>query len=305
MLPVSLLAAATLLSPASGDGRSYVQGYFALSLDNVKCGWVSEVDGGHAVADVVTERLTGDTQQKKHVANIKWSTMSIRSGSGMEPSYYKWVKASFDKKYERRSGELTLGDFKRTAAGPVFTDAIITELGMPALDAASKDAAKMTLDFQPSTAEWVPAVQQGPKWKGANDWLSSRFAVRLDGIGDACERVEEMHFAFRSETTADGTSVPYIDISSITLTYPETSENALMGWWTKLLASPDQSDQLERSMTILVSTGDGVMTFSFKGVGVSSVYPERGENGAETRRIKAEMYCEDVRFNYAPAATFG
>jgi hypothetical protein len=31
-------------------------GKYGLELDNVRAGWVSEVDGGHAVADVVTER---------------------------------------------------------------------------------------------------------------------------------------------------------------------------------------------------------------------------------------------------------
>lgn len=31
-------------------------GKYGLELDNVRAGWISEVDGGHAVADVVTER---------------------------------------------------------------------------------------------------------------------------------------------------------------------------------------------------------------------------------------------------------
>ncbi len=31
-------------------------GKYALELDNARAGWVSEVDGGHAVSDVVTER---------------------------------------------------------------------------------------------------------------------------------------------------------------------------------------------------------------------------------------------------------
>lgn len=39
--------------------RAYGQGRYALELDNVKCGWISEVDGGHAVGDVVTETIGG------------------------------------------------------------------------------------------------------------------------------------------------------------------------------------------------------------------------------------------------------
>jgi hypothetical protein len=67
-----------------------------------------------------------------------------------------------------------------------FTNALITEIGFPALDAASKDAAKMTIKLSPeytrytvtSSGEVIPK----PDSQAQKKWLSSNFRLRIDGL---------------------------------------------------------------------------------------------------------------------------
>ena len=63
---------------------------------------------------------------------------------------YDWIKASFDNKHIRTDGAIhTVSPDLKLDHTMEFTNALVTAVGFPALDAASKDAAKMTIKFAP------------------------------------------------------------------------------------------------------------------------------------------------------------
>jgi hypothetical protein len=91
-------SASAAISP---NRRGYGQGKYALDLDNVKAGWISDLTGGNAVADVVTEKIGGDFLARKSVGTIPTQELSVQCGStAVSKGLYDWVDSGFrpDKK---------------------------------------------------------------------------------------------------------------------------------------------------------------------------------------------------------------
>ena len=113
-------------------------------------GWISSIEGGHATSDVVVEKLGADMIQHKHLAGVKYEDITVNCGTAMSKAFYSWIQASLDRKHARNDGAIITADYDQKEVGRLdFFHALITEVGFPALDAASKDAAKMTVKFAP------------------------------------------------------------------------------------------------------------------------------------------------------------
>jgi len=314
----------------SVNARGYGQGKYALDLDNVKCGWVSEVDGGHAVADVVTEKLGGDWLAKKHIGNVKYEEISFKCGTGMSKALYEWIDTGFNQTHNqpgkgRQNGALIFSDYDFTELSRLnFFFSILTELGMPALDAASKDAAKMTIKFKPEYTR--KQLANGGKITGSykidakkqKQWLPANFRLRIDGLDEACSRVNKIEaITIKQKVTenAVGEMRDYeqeatsVEVPNLVITLAESHGKALYDWHEDFVIKGNCTEDKEKGATLEYLAADQktvLFTLKFSNLGIFKVAPDKMEAGAEgIRRIKAEMYCEDVRFSYASAATFG
>lgn len=315
----------------SVNKRAYGMGKYGLELDNVKAGWVSEVDGGHAVADVVTEKLGSDFLQKKHIGNLKYEEISFKCGTGMSKALYQWIETGFDQTHNqegkgRQNGALVFSDYDYTELSRLtFMHSIISEFGMPALDAASKDAAKMTLKFKPEITRKTFA--QGGKIVGGTfaidakkqkQWLPANFRLKIDGLDEACSRVNKIEaITIKQKITenAVGEQRDYeqeatsVETPNLVITLAESHGKMLYDWHEDFVIKGNCSEDKEKGATLEYLAADlktVLFTLHFFNLGVFKVAPDKMEAGAEgIRRIKAEMYCERVKFEYSPAATFG
>src|SRR5262249_54295271 len=130
--------------------RAYVAGKYIVELDKVAAGWVQSVEGGYAYSEVVDEKIGFDHVVHKHIAGVKYEDITISCGTGMTKAFYDWVKATFGHKYNRKDGAIVTADFNHNEISRMtFYHALISEIGFPALDASSKDAAKMTIKISP------------------------------------------------------------------------------------------------------------------------------------------------------------
>src|SRR5579883_3182804 len=153
--------------PITADKRGYVAGKFALDLDGASAGWIQSVEGGQASADVVVEKVGPDHIAKKHLAGVKYDDISISCGTGMSKAFYEWIKSSFDHNYQRKGGAVITCDYNyKELARMTWYNGLITEIGFPALDAASKDAAKMSIKVTPETTR--VATGQGASVAGGD-----------------------------------------------------------------------------------------------------------------------------------------
>jgi len=142
------------------NARVYTGGKYNLTFDGqTDAGWIKSVEGGNATADVVVEKMGADHIARKHLATVKYEDISFQCGTGMTTTFYDWINTAFNHMSNdagRRTGAINHYDYDYNLLSALeFRNGLITEFGMPALDASSKDAALMTLKFKPEITRKV------------------------------------------------------------------------------------------------------------------------------------------------------
>jgi phage tail-like protein len=177
---------------------------FALTLDGVMCGFVDTIDGGDISADVIEEKVAGAVFSKKHIGQPKYEDFELELGLSLAQSVYDWIAATWRGDFQRKDGSITTADVDLNAKEErQFFHALVTEVTMPALDASSKAAARMTIRFAPELTKSAQAsgkvaavaVKQ-PRFQASN------FRLELDGID--CTHVRKIDsFTVQVEVSAD------------------------------------------------------------------------------------------------------
>src|SRR5260221_264235 len=160
-----------------------------LNLEGVQCGRVGLVTGGNATADVISEPPGPDHTVKKHLAGVKYEdiVMSFRM-QDLATVVYDWIAATLKGTFQRKNGSIIVatheGKVLRTLE---FTNALITEVDIPAMDAHSGPLPYMTVKLTPELTRF----SQGGKVSiaGIEGWVSA-FRLRIDGLD--CQQVNHI-----------------------------------------------------------------------------------------------------------------
>ena len=301
------------------DGRVYAAGRFALELDSVSAGWLNSAEGGHATADVVTERLGADRIVHKHLGGVRFEDFIVECGVGMSKALYTWMKDSLDRKYTRKNGAIVAANYDyKEISRTTFNNALISEIGFPALDASSKDAAKMTIKIAPeytrmTTASAGTLVKTPISTKSQKRWLPANFRIKIDGLDAACSRVNKVEaITIKQKMAAESTGVQrerqresgYLEIPNLVITLPESHAADLYRWHEDFVIKGNNTQEKGGTLEYLTPDMATVLfTLTFVGLGIFKVAPDKSEAGSDQiRRVKAEMYCEDIKFDYKDAA---
>lgn len=309
LIPILILL--PLLTGASAR-NSYAAGKYALELDGRVVGWLHSAEGGQAVADVVTEEFGDDWLQKKHIGNVKYEEITVTVADGMSRELFQWVRDFTQNKAGRKNGAIIAADYTYSEISRLeFHNAVITELGLPALDAASKDAAKMTIKFAPEYTRMNAG--SGKKLaidaKGQKKWLPANFRLRIDGLEEASSRVSKIEaFTIKQKVAANaaGELRDYekepakVEIPNLVITFPESYAKPLYDWHEDFVIRGNNSEEQEKGGTLeylAPNMTDVLYTITFKHLGIFKLTPDKMEAGTEQiRRVKAEMYCEEMTF---------
>lgn len=304
---------------ATADGRGYVAGKYGVELDGIMAGWVWSSEGGHATSDVVQEKLGADHIIKKHVAGVKYEDMSVTCGTGMSKGFYQWIKDSFDHKYTRKNGALIAADYNyKEHSRLTFYNALITEVGFPALDAASKDACKMTIKWTPEYTRQTQSAG-GPAIAGKfsvnsqvqKKWLPANFRLKIDGLEKACAKVNKIEALVVKQKVIEhavGEQRDYqkepahVEIPNLVITFPESHADDFYKWHESFVIKGENGNDKEKSGSLEYLTPDlkeTLFTLTMKQIGVFKLTPEKTESASENiRRLKAEMYVEEMDFDF-------
>ncbi len=302
-------------------------GHIAIELNGTHGGWV--------VFEPNDEPLSFPTFQK-HIGNVKYDDISFKCGTGMSKAFYEWIQASFDKKHSgRKNGAVVLCDFDYKEVSRLnFFQALTTEIGMPALDAASKDAAKMTIKFKPESVRFSRADSGKDHLKYKLDekiqkkWTSANFRLKIDGFEESSPwsggpshgrdepsrqyvKVEPMTMSLKlmedtyEETKKTGSSAI---IPKLTIIFDSTFTQAAAAWHDKLMLDRKNNVLPKKTgtLTYLADDKTELFTVDFTPVGIPSTSNNKFEISTDgIRRLRVEMSCEDVRFAYLSAAAYG
>jgi phage tail-like protein len=159
-----------------------------LYLEGVDCGRVVSVTRSNATADVISEPPGLDHMVKKHLAGVKYEDIQVNCGIGISRHVYDWIRATLTGAFRRMSGSIIVANYDGTVLRTLeFTNALITEVDIPAIDAQSKDlVAFMTVKLTPELTRFsqdrsgtkVPLAED----EGAKRWLPAHFQLQIDGL---------------------------------------------------------------------------------------------------------------------------
>ncbi|HYL09121.1 MAG TPA: phage tail protein [Candidatus Acidoferrales bacterium] len=309
--PAFSVAAEPQLAPAKAQG--YAAARYGLELDKQFGGWVESADGGDATAPVVIEKLGPDHIQHKHLAGVKYEDITVNCGTGMSRGFYDWIKASFDKQFIRKNGAVVFADYAGKQNSRMdWSNALISEVGFPACDAASKDAGKLTVKISPEFTRRAAATQGpigSPRQMAQKRWLSANFRLKIDGLD--CSRVNKIE-AITVKTVSVANPVgelrtyevvpAHLEVPNLAVTTAESFAADFYRWHEDFVIKGNNGRDKERGGTLEFLTPDlreSLFTLTFRGLGIFKLAPEKVEAGIESiRRVKAEMYCEDIGFAY-------
>jgi phage tail-like protein len=300
------------------EARGYVAGKYGIELGGAAAGWVQSVEGGHAYSDVVNEKLGPDHIIHKHIAGVRYEDITIACGTGMTKPFYEWIKASFERKHDRKDGAIVTADYKYNEITRMsFNHALISEIGFPALDASSKDAARMTIKIMP---EFTRTAKGTGKQLGKVDakiqkkWLPSNFRLKIDGLD--CTRVNKIDAIVVKQKIVEhavGEMRDYekepanLEIPNLGITLAESHAESWYKWHEDFVIKGDNGEDKERAGTLEFLTPDlkeTLFTITFSHLGIFKLDLEKVASGVDAiRRLKAELYVQDMKFDYHAAWT--
>lgn len=306
-----------------GQMRSYVANRFLLELQKQTAGWLLTSEGGMASTEVVQERLAAGYPVRKHAGNVKVEEITFTCGSSMTEPFYEWLQGSIRYEHERKEGAIVTAnyDFKEIVRTN-FYEALITEIGLPAVDAASKEACKFTIKMAPEwteikhssgTQSMLPAPKDTEKQKR---WQAANFRFVVDGMNtQRVNKVEALTIKQNVVDNAVGERLIFqkepaqIDFPNVVFTIPEVDAEPFYKWYDDFVTKgkSDPANEKNGHLEYLKPDVAGVLfTVDFFGLGIIKFNPEKLESSSEkVRNVKIEMYCERMDFKYAQAGKFG
>src|ERR1044071_544227 len=167
--------------------KSFTSGHFELQIDGPKTTTLlRNCAGGWVKAGVIDDPVGPAAHRVKHLGPVEVDPMTVEFGLSGSTPVLKWIQGSWNRKWSRRSGQITHADFNlKQTFEHWFYDALLLEATFPTLDANSKEPAYLKCKFQPETVRTISTPSSGitmasnfhPEQKR---WTPSAFRLRID-----------------------------------------------------------------------------------------------------------------------------
>ena len=291
---------------ASAAGRAFSAGKFGLELDGAFQGFLVSTVGGEAFAEVI------EVGALKHPGLPQYEDITVEFDFSMASSTFDWMKACMDGSRLHKSGAIIVADFNfKELTRLNFFEALITEIGWPALDAASKEPGRLSLEFSPDVTRRKPGsgAAIAASVNVQKKWLPANFRLKIDGLEAACTKVNKIEALVVKQkflVNSDGGRQPgRLEYPNLVVTLAESAAGPFFDWAESFIIQGANGQKDEKSGSIDFLTLDlktVLATLTFSNLGIFRCAPEKAEAGVESiRRVKAEMYCESMTFSM-PAA---
>jgi hypothetical protein len=288
---------------------------FALELDGKIAGWLQKVSGGAAHADVVTE-----PGGQKHVGAIHFEDIVVSCGTGMSKAFYDWVAQGSDVQggSPGKSGAVVTCDLQQRVLSRLeWSFGRLTAINFPALDAASKGQAALTVKISPEMTRQRAGdgSHLGYQYKPHKAWLSQNFRLKIDGLEEACSRVSRIGpvtitHDMDSVPIADGrdpeSEIGRVHLSDLIITLPESRATVFYDWFEDFVIKGNNSPTNEKNGTLDFLTpnlSSTLFSLQFSHLGIYEMTSPSNLPGTEINKVTAKMYCEAIQFVATGAAS--
>jgi phage tail-like protein len=301
---------------------------YGLELNGASMGFVESFEGGNATADVVVESPAADGIAHKQLGPVKYEEIVLTCDASMSQAFYNWLAAALNGKPTTQNGAVVAYDSNLTEAWRWnFFNALVSEVGFPALDGSSKDAAtlcvKLAADHtRRATTSVGKAAATGSlgkvgakgslSQKAKQSWSLSNFRLDIDGLNcGSVNRIEAITVAQQFTQSEFGAPRSYqrlpscLQISNLVVTLLDNSNAAdFYAWHQSFVIEGNHTQKQEKNGTLeLLSANDQdvLFTLQFNNLGIFRLAPFTASSDAISQ-IQAEMYCDQVLFTAGASA---
>jgi phage tail-like protein len=287
--------------------RPYASRYL-FSLDGFQAGFIKSVDGGSIMAEVISQIPGPGSFTKKQLGAIKYEDITMQIGLGMGKPIYDWIAQAWTMRSSPRSGSiLTLDHDNEAKSERQFTNALIAEVTIPAMDAASKEAAYITIKLRPETVQFKKrSGKVNPPNVTHKNWLAGNFKLQIDGLD--CSKVNKIDsFTVKVSTAEDRigdarTHQTGIEFPNLKVTLPESHAQTWIDWHEDFVVKGNNGDDREKqgSITFLSQNkGTELGRIDLFNLGIFKLaFNENAAASDSIRRVTAHLYCERMEFKY-------
>lgn len=299
-------------SAALAADRSYVSGNFMFALDGVNAGFVKSIDGGGVEAEVVGGAAGSTYYLEKHLGGLNFPELAVTVDAALGAALEPWIDAMLAANVMRKNGEIFSS--APGAMNQQFFHALLTGVGLPACDAASRDPAYMTLKFAPELTRYRKGggqVQGATEQQKQKAFIPSNFRLEIAGLD--CTRVNKIEAFTVKQKVIDsiGDARDYVkepgklEVPNLKITMAESGVTTWFDWFEKFVIQGNNDDTQEKDgrLVFLDANGkDELLEVKFLNLGIFKLVPAKSEaNRDGIKRVTVELYCELMEINFKPA----
>jgi hypothetical protein len=288
----------------------------ALELDNTIVGRLMSADLGLPVGVGSTEPGPLRIGGVKQTAAVVVPTTSFTCGAGMASAVYDWLGQAFSYSESRKGAAVITFDNNGEILHRLeFASALIAEVGFPALDGSSKEAARLSVKIAPEVARFKRdsgsislGIYSSPWTK---PWMASDFRLMIDGLDTVCKRVsriEPLTTTIKIVADTVGHLRDYelhtgsLQYPNLVISFPKAVAQPMLDWHQSFVIDGKNGPGQEKSgkLEFLDPKKSKVyFTIEFKGLGLVNVVTQPSANSSDgVSMVKAEMYVEEMGFKY-------
>lgn len=300
------------------QSRTYAAAHFAFVLDGGgEIGLFRSIEGGNVKADVMTYQSGAIYDKWRQLGKPKFEDVKLTIGMAMGLPFYDWVKKFFNGDPDRRNGQIIAADFYyNERAKRTFSNAMISELTFPKLDAADKSAAYMNVTLAVEGMTFAPGdgkkVVSSYGFNSQKLWTACNFRFSIEGFDDACKRTAKVDsFTIKMnvlEYHAGGHRAPIkmpspIDFPNISFYIPEADADKFYAHVTKRIIKDKAEQPGPGNLHGYIETYDNELSplfyLEFFGAEIISVAPDKSDSTTEEiKMVKIDLYTEKMTFDY-------
>ena len=304
--------------PSPAEKRSYVARYYQLMLDGSEpAGIVKSVEYGGTKGELLAQPVGGMPWKTKHIHNPTNDPFTIQIGMSMSKDFFAWVAKSWAGQVERKNGSVITYDADlKPMFEYVFKNALILETTVPALDATSNENGYLTVKiqaeevenhFDPGGSAIQPVTPSRQKL-----WSPSNFRFDIDHLsGYDARRVNKIdQFVVKQNVKPVSTGPDWmyqieptsLEYPNLAVTFSMVSAKPWFDWHKEFVQGGKNMAKNEKTGAITLYSQDlktELLSIDLRSLGLVNLAMEKSDaTNAQVRRVKAEMYCEEMIFNF-------
>lgn len=311
---LAILSSLAVLVAGPGWGveprRAAEPARFALRLADKLCGPLKSATGGIAAADVIHEPMGPDGVVKKRIGNITFEDITIQLGVNVCRELFEWIKETLALRVTRKNGAIMALDVQNNEVWRIeFSNALITEIGFPAFDTASREAVYLTLKLSPEStrrrrgAAKVAFGQASARKVGP----PSNFKLEIGDLQTASvTRIDAFTVRLAPVSRGVGESRGFqrdqvkLEVPNLTFYLPERDAESFYLWHEDFVVRGNNHDGMEKRGSLIWLSEDHqteLGRLNLQGVGIVRLSPVETPGGSQgIQRVRVDVYAEQMEF---------